>query len=293
MNKGVAITLIVILSIIAIALTGGFIFLLRGNFEWGSFNLNFGSYSEKLVDSKTYESAEEINVDAKTIDVFVEESIDEKITVELYSDKEVEYSFTENEGVLNFKAHYKSFSFGLFNKSAKLVVKVPKTYDKKFSIDSKTGDIHIASLENLTATIKATTGDVKITKINEATIDLGTGDVKVQEAKVLNVKQGTGDTKVDSVDYLDVNASTGDVKIQTVNNKVNITNTTGDIKIQTATITEDSNISNRTGDIKITSLTGAYVEADNNVGDTKVNNNDRKSELTIKIHTNTGDIRVN
>ena len=294
MNKGVAITFIVILSIIAIALTGGFIFLLRSNFNWSSFNFSLGSYSEKLVAAETYTSAEEINLDTKALDIHVEESSDENITVELYSDKDVDYNFSNENDIVNIKAHMNNYiTFGFLNKSPRLVVKVPKEYAAKFSIDSKVGDIHIAAFESLRPTIKNTVGDVKIQKVEEATIDVGTGDVKIEEVKVLNVKQGTGDTKINIVDSIEVNANTGDVKIQKVNNKMNITNGTGDIKIQEANITENSNVSTRTGDIKINSLTGAYVEADNKVGDIKVNNNDRHLELTCTVHTNTGDIRIN
>ena len=294
MNKGVAITFIVILSILAIVLTGGFIFLLRSNFNWSSFDFSLGSYSDKLVDSKTFTSAEEINVDTKAIDLFVEVSNDDNITVELYSDKEVDYSFTNENDIVNLKAHINNYiSFGFLSKSPRLVVKVPKEYAAKFTVDSKVGDIHIASFESLKPTIKSTTGDIKIEKVEESTIDVGTGDVKITEAKVLNIKQGTGDIKVQDVDSIDINANTGDVKIQKVNNKMNIINGTGDIKIQDAFINENSSITNRTGDIKIQSLSGAYIEANNKVGDIKVNNNDRHLELTCTIHTNTGDISVN
>ena len=116
MNKGVAITFIVILSILAIVLTGGFIFLLRSNFNWSSFDFSLGSYSDKLVDSKTFTSAEEINVDTKAIDLFVEVSNDENITVELYSDKEVDYSFTNENDIVNLKAHINNYiSFGFLS----------------------------------------------------------------------------------------------------------------------------------------------------------------------------------
>lgn len=294
MNKGVAITFIVILSILAIILTGGFILLLRGNFTWSSFNISLGAYSEKLVESKTFTSAEEINLDTKAIDIYVEVSNDENITAELYSEKDVDYSFTNEDDKVNLKAYMNNYiSFGIFTKSPKLVVKLPKELAAKFTIDSKVGDIHINSFESLKPFIKNTTGDIKIEKVEEATIDVGTGDVKINDVKVLNVKQNTGDIKVQNVDTVEVNASIGDVKIQNVNNKVNITNGTGDIKIENATLTENSNITNRTGDIKINNLTGAYIEADNKVGDIKVNNNDRHLEITCTIHTNTGDIRVN
>ncbi len=293
MNKGIAITFIVLLSIVAIALTGGFIFLLSNNFEFGSFEFAFGSYSNNLIESKTYDSVEEINVDSKAIDVFVEETSETDIKVELYSQKNITHDFILEDGKLNIMAHKDYNTFGLFSKASKLVIKLPKEFSAKFAIDAKVGDIHFGSFDSLRPTIKNSTGDIKITKVEEATIEIGTGDVKVDKAVTLYIKQGTGDTKVQSVDSIEVDAKTGDVKIQDVKNKMNITNTTGDIKVETATINEDSNISNKTGDIKIQTLTGAYIEATNNVGDIKVNNNDRHLDKTITIHTNTGDIRVN
>ena len=292
MSKGVAITLIVILSVLALALTGGFIFLLRGNFDFSNFNFSFSGYSDNIIEKKTFESVEEINVDISSLDLFVEESQDETVIVELYSSKELDHKFEIEEGKLNLFAK-NSFNFGFLSKTPKLIVKVPKDYSNIFAVDSKVGDVHIASLENLKPTIKSSVGDVKITRVEEATVEVGTGDVKVDDIKTLTVKQGTGDTKVQTVESISVDAHTGDVKIQDVKNKMSISNTTGDIKIQNATINEDSNISNKTGDIKVQSLTGAYIEATNNVGDIKVNNNDRKLELTCTMHTNTGDIRVN
>ena len=293
MSKSVAVTLIVLLSIIAIALTGGFIFLLRSNFNFDSFNFSLSQYSDNVIETQTFESAEEINVDTKAIDVYVEETSETTIKVELYSQKNIDHEFKLEEGKLNILAHNDIVGFNLFTKSPRLVIHLPREYSAKFAIDAKVGDIHLGSFESLKPTIKNSTGDIKITKVEEATIELNTGDVKVDTAKVLYIKQGTGDTKVQSVESIDVDAKTGDVKIQNVSNKMNITNITGDIKVQSATLTEDSNISNKTGDIKIQSLTGAYIEATNNVGDIKLNNNDRHLERTITIHTNTGDIRVN
>ena len=293
MSKGVAITFIVLLSIIAIALTGGFIYLLNSNFDFTSFNFSFDTYSSNLIESKTFESANEIYIDSSAIDVFVEESSDNKFIVELYAEKEIDHSFNLEDKKLNIVVKETHNSFSFFGKGKKLVVKIPREYEDEFTIDSKVGDIHITTFENLKPTIKNTTGDIKITKVKDATIEVNTGDIKVDDVSILNIKQGTGDTKVQTVDFIDITASTGDVRISTVNNKFNITNTTGDIKIQNATLTEDSNISNKTGDIKIESLSGAYIEASNKVGDIKVNNNDRKLDLTCTIHTNTGDIRVN
>lgn len=275
MNKSIAITFIVILSCAVIILTGGFIYLLNGNINWNSFSFSIDSHSDKLVDTKTYEVADEISIESKAIDIYVEESTDNMITTQLYSDKDVNYDITNEDNKISIKASMES-KWSLFDKGSKLVIKLPKDYANKFNIVSDINDIKISSFDNLRPTIKNGTGDVKIVKVNEATISNNIGDIKIGTANLLNIKNVTGDIKVD-----------------TINGKLNINNSTGDIKIRNANLNENSNISNKTGDIKIDLLKGAYIEATNNVGDIRVNNNDRNLELTCTVHTNIGDIKIN
>ena len=52
-----------------------------------------------------------------------------------------------------------------------------------------------------------------------------------------------------------------------------------------------SNIRNNTYEPK--NIRGCYIEADTKVGDTKVNNLDRKSDVILSITSRVGDIKVN
>ncbi len=294
MNKTGIQILIIFLTIVVVLMIGGFIYLLRSNFSWDNFGISFGN--TKLVESKEFESINEINVDTKAIDLIVKESDTDSVLVEIYSNKNLDYSIEENEGKLNVHVNYTStvtlFSLG---NNTRVVIKLPKSYDGKFNVDAKVGDITIDSFENLEPTINNTVGDLTIKNVKSVIVEeLGTGDIDIESADTIQIKKhSTGDVNIDAVNTLFIKTNTGDITVKNVNNIFDIEGKTGDIKIDNADLKGDSKIEHKTGDIKIKSLTGAYVEVSSKVGDTKVNNNDRYSEYTCTIKNNTGDIRVN
>ena len=125
------------------------------------------------------------------------------------------------------------------------------------------------------ADITARVGDVKIEKVNKLVTDVKTGDIKVQQVNDIVSK-----------------SKTGDIKLGTVKGSINITSGTGDVKIEDATIEKNSKINSNVGDVKIQHIKGCYVDAKTNVGDVKVTNNDRKSEVELTITSHVGDIKV-
>lgn len=294
MNKTGIQILIIFLTLVVFLMIGGFIYLLKSNFSWDNFGISIGN--TKLVESKEFESINEINVDSKAIDLFVKESDNDSVVVEIYSNKNLEYNIDENEGKLNVHVNYTStvtlFSFG---NNTRVVIKLPKTYDGEFNVDAKVGDINIDSFENLEPTINNTVGDLKINNVKSVIVEeLGTGDIDIDSADTILIKKhSTGDIKIDDVNTVVIKTNTGDINIKNVNNTFDIDGKTGDIKINNADIKEDSKIEHKTGDITIKSLKGAYVEATSKVGDVKVNNNDRYSEHTCTIKNKVGDIKVN
>ena len=210
--------------------------------------------------------------------------------------KKIDYSFDNENGVITLKAYNKikgSIFIG-FGAHGKVVVKLPKENNiEEFRIDQKVGDIRIGSFENLNGSIYNSVGDLRIDALNNAKIDLSTGDIKIKKINKVEIKHSTGDLDIDSVSELINNSSTGDIEIDNVDYKFEITSKTGDVKIINADLKEDSLIDHKTGDIKIRKVTGVYVEATTNVGDTKINNNDRYLEKTLTIKNKTGDIRIN
>ena len=294
MSKSMAITLIILLSILCFAVAGVMIFFLV-NKNGFNFVFHFDGYSETLVEKKTFETINDIYVDSKNMDVLFENTSDDKITVELYSEKEEEHTFTENEEKITIKAEIKNHGWVFMQKASRLIIKIPNTFENDLIVESGVGDIKFENLPNITTSIKVGTGDVKIDELNKVTATIGVGDFKAEKVKIANIIIGTGDIKISNIDVIEATSGIGDIKITNLNNKCTIDSSTGDVKIETATITEESSISNKTGDVKIRSLSGAYVDAKTNIGDTKVNNSeeDRKSDIVLKINNNIGDIKVN
>ena len=294
MNKTGLQILIIFLTLLVFLMIGGFIYLLKSNFDWSNFGISVGN--TKLVESKEFASITEVNVETKAIDVIVKESENDSVVVEVYSNRDLDYSIKENEGKLNVYVNYTSkvtlFSFG---NNTRVVIKLPKSYDGKFNVDAKVGDIIINSFENLEPTIKNSVGDLNIKDVKSVIVEeLGTGDIEIDSAEtVLIKKHSTGDIKIDDVNTVMIRTNTGDIDVKNITNSFDIEGKTGDVKIDNADVKEDSRIDHKTGDVRIKSLTGAYVETTSKVGDVKVNNNDRYSEHTVTIKNNVGDVKVN
>ena len=275
MNKTVTVILIILLSILTIAVTGMFILLIKGNinFNW---SFNFGGYSNKLIDSKEIETIKDINIDCDIADVFVEESSDNTIKIELYSEDSDNYYIKEEDNTINVKLYPKKKGFQLFGKIEKIIIKIPKDYNKNLKVNFTTGDFKIESFPNMRLDFKGSTGDIKADKLKHISGEISTGDITIG-----------------SVDVFSAATDTGDIKIDSINKRVYAKTSTGDIKIGEVTVEEDSTIKTSAGDVKIDSLKGAFIESHTNTGDIRVNNNDRKLDNTITINTSTGDITVN
>lgn len=313
MNKGLTYTLIGLLSFLLIFLVGIMIFLFNGKISFDGFRIASG-YSTKLVEEKEISNIHDLDITTDMADVIVEEKDINNIKVELYSEKEPEYEITESASTINIVLKQKTkVHFGLFNKSPRVVVYVPKTFNKDIKIKGTTSDVKIGNLPESNLTVKATTGDVKVKQIQNSIINLTTGDIKIDNINDLDSETRTGDIKIKSVktskiitttgdikieksvNVIKAKTNTGDIKINDVNKSLDLSTNTGDVKIETATILSNSNITTGTGDVRIDSVTGCYVEGDTKVGDRDINNTDadRKSDIILNIKTRVGDIDVN
>ena len=313
MNKGLTVTLIVLLSILLFALIGLMIFLFNGNVSFNSFTL-FSGYSKKLVEEKEINNISNINVKTDVADIIVEEKEIDNIKVELYSEKEPEYEITESSDSINIVLKQKvKLQIGLFNKSPRVVVYVPKTFNKNVKVKATTGDVKIGNLPNSDLYVKATTGDVKAKQLKNAEIILTTGDIKLDDLNNIKAETRTGDYKINSAKKVDVTTTTGDIKILNsvdefiaktntgdikigdVNKSISASTNTGDVIINNATILVDSDIKTGTGDVRISNVSGCYVDGNTRIGDKNINNSDadRKSDIILKIDTRVGDIDVN
>lgn len=192
-------------------------------------------------------------------DIEIKESTDKKIHITVYGENPDELKVTLNNNELNidFSEYTKKFiAFNFYTND--IIVYIPKEYSKQININSKYGDCKILDLENATISINQDCGDIELGKVKNITID----------------------------------SKYGDIDINTILNKCNLESDCGDININKAEIKEDSSIESNLGDIKISETNDIYVDAKTDLGDTKVNTNNRHSEITLKIQNDCGDIKV-
>lgn len=108
----------------------------------------------------------------------------------------------------------------------------------------------------------------------------------------IDIKQDCGDVKLGKVKDITVKNSYGDIYIEKILNKCIVKSDCGDIKIEEIELKENSSIESDLGNIKIGKTNDIYIDAKTDLGDTKVNTNNRHSEITLKIEGSCGDIKV-
>ena len=271
MNNGLKVILIIFLTILVLGLSM-FLYLFIKN----GYSFDFLTAEAKLVETKEFDSINNLKIESNTADVYLKKSETGKVKVELYSNDVKEKNIENTSESLNVKLKDGCWLFCFFNRD-KIVVYLPENYDKNITIDSSTSDVHFEeNYENSDINIKLSTGDVHAKNVNNAKIKLSTGDVFIG-----------------SVNSIESDSSTGDINVDKVNNYMDIETSTGDIYIKEANLNKNSNLKASTGDIEIKKINNVYVEADTSTGDINIKNNNRKSDVELKIRTSTGDIDIN
>ena len=293
MSKKLSIVLITLLSVLLAGVIFLMIFLFKGDYD---FNFNFGftfGESKTLVEEKEIINNKKLNVEANRADIIIEPKDEQTfIKVELYSDHAEEYEITEKEDEI--KVVLKDEKFVGFNaRGSRVKIYVPTTYDKDINLVNKTGDIKIDKLSNSNLDISLTTGDIEVKEAKNIIASLTTGDVEIGTVIKADITGTTGDIDVNDANIVKVKLTTGDITIGDVNESLDLQSTTGDIEVKTANLTRNSSIKSGTGDVKIKKTFNCYIDAKTKIGDTRVNNNDRKSDNVLTITSKVGDIRVN
>ena len=275
-DKTLKIILILFLSILCVGLGIVLYILINNNYKYENLKITlFSNNSSKLLESKKIDVVNDIYIDSNISDVYIKNSEDEKIKVELFSDNSKNYSIKlDNNDLKVFMEVDKKIS--LFSKLSKIVLYVPSSFSNNFYITDTTGDIEIANYKNASFKVKLTTGDISVDKAN-----------------ILDVITKTGDIKINKTNTVKAECKTCDIKIDTVDNSLDLKTTTGDIKINKVDLKENSSIETTTGDVKINSKNdNIYIETESKIGDVKVDNNNRFADYTLHIKVITGDIKV-
>lgn len=260
-NKRLIIALIIILSIIIIGLIIFLYLSLSGKFNLQLGFKNWGTKSSDIIFDTTYEvdSIENLEILSTAGNINFEESIDGNIRVVAYgqNNNDLEVTFNENKLKVDY-SEYRNVNIGFNFYINDIIVYMPKDYSKEINIDADYGDIEAIDLENAT----------------------------------INIKEDCGSVKLGKVKNISIKNNYGDVEIGTILNQFTIESDCGDVKIDKIQIAENSSIKSDLGDVKIKETNDIYIDAKTDLGDLKINNNNRHSEITLKIEADCGDIKV-
>lgn len=261
MNKNEIILKITILSVIAICLT---LFMIDGMNERVGFDfMSREKISGNPIYTKEYEKEEVKYIDINNIsaDVFIYQSKDNRIKVEIYGRKKDfdKYEVGVTEETLKIKqGKMNNFCIGFCSLDQRIVLYLPDTYIKDMKIYSVSGDI--------------------ITKKElAANLDLQTvsGDIEIESAKLVKAKTTSGDIDIRKV---------GDVSLEAIS---------GDISIRELALTKKATIHTVSGDVDIEKTNDIYVTTKTVSGDVKIGNNNRYADIELNVTTTSGDIDIN
>ena len=249
------------------------------------YNWDFDKLSAKKFETNSYNINDEFNnisINTNDADITFALAKDGKCKVECYEETKAKHSVEVREDTLfvnicNEKAWYDYI--GIYFKSAKITVYLPKNEYSSFDIKGKTSDVCIENIGMESLNISVSTGDVTASDIicgGDITVGVSTGDLHLTNIVCKNVisqgstgdillknviasekfslKRSTGDIEFDGSDAAEIFAktTTGDVTGSLLSEKVFITQSdTGTIKVPKSTKGGKCEINTNTGDIKI------------------------------------------
>ncbi len=260
-NKGWIIAMIIFWIILIIFLIAflSYVILNNTNIPIGIYNT---SNNSEIICNENYDlefiNNIEILVSAGKLKI-EENTDDQKVKVLVYGDQNRQIDVSVDNGKLkidNTKSKRVVFSFN--NHIDEITVYLPRNYNKEINVKSDYGNVDMIDLENATINIEESCGDINLGKVKNLQIDS---------------------------DY-------GSIDVDTVLNKLDIEIDCGDLKIKNIELKENSKIKNDLGDVKIGNTNDIYIDANVDLGEYKINKNNRYAESTLKIDVNCGDIKV-
>lgn len=292
-NKGLIITLIIILSIISISLIIFMMNFINGKFKIPYIKLRHRVSNELVVDKIYNNDYSKVSINSNGSDIYIKHSNDDNIRIVIYGNKD-KVTVNDNDKELKVTTTIKPcIGLCINNVIAKTEIYLPKDYSNSINIVNNYGDIKVDKYLNALIDIQEDCGDVFVKGGRDVTIENDYGDISLDEAENAVIKESAGDIEIGTVNTVTANNNFGDIKLNTVNNYLDLENNCGDIKVDKINIKKDSTIKDSFGDIKLGNTNEIFIDARTDLGDININNNYNKSDTTLKIKNDCGDIEVN
>lgn len=242
--------------------------------------VSFSATSQRLALDKEFEfkGTKVINAETDSSDIqFIKgEEKSDTIKVKIYASEDKSVSAENDSDTLNIsvKGSCKGFCLGLSGN--RIEITLPEEYEGDFIIHTDAGDIKSDAFSKASFNINDNAGDIDI-----------------MAAKSVKVTSDAGDLDLGSIETITVESNAGDTKINECFGELHLKTNAGDIDINELQLSKNSDIKADSGDVKILNSGNIYTDAHADFGDVNVQNNNRKSDIELKIETHAGDIKVN
>ena len=281
----------IIISLILILI--GFIIA----FVIGRLKDNYRSFyktNDELVLEKTYTTIfSEININTKMTDIYIKKSEDNNIKLLVYGEKEY-ITFNEKNNKLFIDIKEKNFiAFDFYSCISKIELYLPEYYSNLIRLDSGFGNIEIDEFINLTLYVDQEYGNFLSHGVDFAKVTNDFGNVELKYATKARVSAESGNIKIGNVSNLELENEYGNIEIENIDEYLKLNNESGDIKINNMSLEKDSYIESKYGNIKINNINDVYISAKSDHGKVKIKNNNKKSDILLKVHNRSGDININ
>lgn len=270
-NKTLAIIKIILLLIVIFLLSGLLVALLIRQ----PLIIN---NTTKLLHSETItKDIKTINIESTSSDIYIKKSLSKDISYKIYGQNKQNINIDISNDVLkiNDRNNYANFQF-FSSKDSRIELEVPENLIGKLNVKTISGDIKLLDEISLDVTIKSTSGDVEIYKLQELIAQTTSGDLELNE-----LSNGT------------LTTTSGDIEINKLTESCNINTLSGDVEINTLALTKDSKITTTSGSVEIKRTIDVYINHKTTSGKFDIFNNNRKSSHELLITTTSGDIEVN
>lgn len=288
-------TYIAIFSIIAVSLVGLMIFLINGNIKLTSFKMPGREGKDLILDETYNKKCNSINIESDCGNIYINASDKKEIRVVIHGDEKkhkISCEFKNNKLNIVQEQKKKISFFSFDNIMNRIEVYVPKDYSNKLEINDSYGNIEVDSFANANMDISESCGRVVVKEGKEVIISNDYGDIELNKAKIAEIEDSCGNIKIGQINDIDAKNDYGDIIIKKILNSLNLSDSCGNIKIENLNLNKNSEISDDTGDISIGSTNKIYIDAKTDLGNVKINNNYRKSNVELKIRNSCGDIKV-
>ena len=291
-NKKLVVFLIVLLSIISVLLIFFMINLMNGKIRFNRFSFGSSVSTELVLDEVYQNDFEKIEVISEAGDIYVKQADSSDVRVVVYGDKE--YTKVDVNNKLSVESNMKKCSGICFNrKISKVEIYLPKDYSNSIKVVNNYGDIVVEEFINASIVIEEDCGNIDIVGADEVQVNNNLGDISIGKVNKASIEQSAGDVVIEDVNDVVVENNLGDIEIKNVSNYLKLLADCGDIEVDNINLKKDSIIENNLGKVKIGSTNEIKIIADTDLGDVKINENYKKSNITLEIKNDCGDIVVN